>query len=116
MDFGAIPTLVLALQVFLALAPTSPIIQPVGPRLRVAVLMPAHNEAQVIADTLRSIIPQLSDNDRLLVVADNCTDDTAAIAKDFGAEVIERQDETHAKATLWILVCNFWLGIIRPTC
>ena len=61
-------------------------------RPRIAVLVPAHNEASGIRATLDSIRPQLIDGDRLLVVADNCSDATAAIALDAGAEVIERTD------------------------
>lgn len=61
--------------------------------LRVAVLVPAHNEAQVIAETLQSIQPQLTPADTLLVVADNCTDTTAIIAEREGATVIERIDQ-----------------------
>lgn len=60
----------------------------------VAVLIPAHNESAGIIETLASLTPQLSAEDRLLVVADNCSDDTAAIAKKYGAQVIERQDAT----------------------
>ncbi len=58
-----------------------------------AVLIPAHNEAEGIAPVLRSLQAQLRPQDRLLVIADNCTDETAAIARQEGAEVIERQDE-----------------------
>ena len=47
----------------------------VAPRL--AILMPAHDEAEVIGATLGAIREQLSSRDRLIVVADNCTDDTA---------------------------------------
>lgn len=60
----------------------------------VAVLIPAHNESTGILATLASILPQLSVEDRLLVVADNCSDDTAEVARKNGAEVIERQDAT----------------------
>lgn len=59
-------------------------------RLPVAILMPAHNEALVIADSIHSIMQQLKPHDRLVVVADNCTDETAAIATACGAKVIER--------------------------
>ncbi|MBE9174591.1 glycosyltransferase family 2 protein [Synechocystis salina LEGE 06155] len=59
----------------------------------VAVLVPAHNEASVIAETLQSIQPQLAPQDILIVVADNCTDATAAIARKEGATVIERIDQ-----------------------
>ena len=61
-------------------------------RPRIAVMVPAHNEASGIRETLESLRPQLIDGDRLLVVADNCSDATAAIALDAGAEVIERRD------------------------
>jgi cellulose synthase/poly-beta-1,6-N-acetylglucosamine synthase-like glycosyltransferase len=60
----------------------------------VAVLIPAHDEAAGIAATLRSVQAQLREGDRLLVVADNCSDDTARIARQAGAEVIERSDAT----------------------
>jgi cellulose synthase/poly-beta-1,6-N-acetylglucosamine synthase-like glycosyltransferase len=66
-----------------------------GERHPIAVLMPAHDESAMIAFALRSIRPQLSAADRLLVVADNCSDDTAAIAAAEGAEVIERCDTVH---------------------
>lgn len=63
-----------------------------GARPRVAVLMPAHDEREVIAETLAGLLPELQPADRLLVVADNCSDDTAAIARAAGATVIERSD------------------------
>lgn len=59
---------------------------------RVAVLIPAHNEALTIAKTLTTILPQLTPEDRLIVVADNCTDDTAAIARKHNTIVLERTD------------------------
>jgi cellulose synthase/poly-beta-1,6-N-acetylglucosamine synthase-like glycosyltransferase len=63
-----------------------------GERRSVAVLMPAHNESRVIAETIRSVAPQLRSGDRLIVVADNCSDNTAAIAAAEGAEVVVRTD------------------------
>jgi cellulose synthase/poly-beta-1,6-N-acetylglucosamine synthase-like glycosyltransferase len=65
---------------------------PEGERPRLAVLMPAHNESSIITATLRSIAPQLTSSDQLLVIADNCMDDTAALARSAGAQVIERSD------------------------
>ena len=61
-------------------------------RARIAVLVPAHNEAAGIAKTLNDIKAQLRPGDRLLVVADNCFDDTASIALAMGAEVSVRSD------------------------
>ena len=51
------------------------------PRPKVAVLVPAHNEASGIGATLETILPQLTAQDRLVVIADNCSDETAVVAK-----------------------------------
>jgi exopolysaccharide biosynthesis WecB/TagA/CpsF family protein len=61
-------------------------------RPRVAVLIPAHNEQYEIRQTLQSIMPQLAPGDRAVVVADNCTDATANVARGAGALVLERHD------------------------
>ena len=49
-------------------------------RDRVGVLIPAHNEEDVLPETIPEILRQLRHGDRLLVVADNCSDRTAAVA------------------------------------
>jgi cellulose synthase/poly-beta-1,6-N-acetylglucosamine synthase-like glycosyltransferase len=59
---------------------------------RIAVLVPAHNESVGLLPTLQDIRTQLRIGDRLLVVADNCTDDTATVAAETGAEVVIRND------------------------
>jgi cellulose synthase/poly-beta-1,6-N-acetylglucosamine synthase-like glycosyltransferase len=61
-------------------------------RRRIAVLVPAHNESVGLRNTLEDIKRQLRIGDRVLVVADNCSDDTALIAQSAGVEVIERHD------------------------
>ncbi len=61
-------------------------------KISIAVLMPAHNESAVIAQTLTALMPQIGQQDRLIVVADNCTDDTAQLARQAGAMVLERTD------------------------
>ena len=61
--------------------------------IRLAIIIPAHNEASVIARTLQTLLPTIPAGSRVLVVADNCTDDTAAIARDLGAEAAERFDD-----------------------
>lgn len=68
--------------------------RPVHERPTVAILIPAHNEAEVIAGTLVSVMAGIRPGDRVLVVADNCSDDTAAIVRAHGAEVSERFDDT----------------------
>jgi cellulose synthase/poly-beta-1,6-N-acetylglucosamine synthase-like glycosyltransferase len=60
---------------------------------RTTVLIPAHNEGAGILPTIRDVQAQLGPGDRILLVADNCTDDTAAIAEAAGAEVIVRTDQ-----------------------
>src|SRR5260221_2028140 len=62
------------------------------PRPRVAVLVPAHNEGNALLPTLADIKAQMGSSDRLLVVADNCTDDTLDVPAAAGAEVIDRND------------------------
>ncbi len=59
---------------------------------KVTVLVPAHNEEVVIRDTLEKLISALKPQDRVIVIADNCHDATAEIARSVGATVIERQD------------------------
>lgn len=61
---------------------------------RVAILIPAHNESSSLLPTLQDIKPLLNEDDRLIVIADNCTDDTASIAAAAGAEVIIRNEPT----------------------
>lgn len=59
---------------------------------RVAVLVPAHDEAAGIAATVTDLRRQLRPGDRLLVVADNCSDRTAEVARAAGADVVVRTD------------------------
>jgi cellulose synthase/poly-beta-1,6-N-acetylglucosamine synthase-like glycosyltransferase len=61
---------------------------------RIAVLIPAHNESVGIIPTIEDVKQQLRPGDRIVVVADNCSDDTAAIAASLGAKVSSRNDPT----------------------
>ena len=61
-----------------------------GERPTVAIIIPAHNESLGISATLNSLMPQLTKGDRLIVVADNCNDKTAEVARSHDAEVLER--------------------------
>ncbi len=54
----------------------------------VAVLIPARNEALVIAATIRSVL-RLVPPASVHVIADGCDDDTAAIARSYGVNVLE---------------------------
>jgi cellulose synthase/poly-beta-1,6-N-acetylglucosamine synthase-like glycosyltransferase len=94
--FG-IPATVLFLEVVAAIAlpPRKCLQRPnQDSRRRVAIIIPAHNESAGLLPTIGDINLQMRAGDRMLVVADNCIDDTAAVAAATGAEVIERNDPT----------------------
>jgi len=88
----AVPVAVLLVQALMAFPRGAAPAASTGRRPRIAVLVPAHNESGGITATLDSLRPQLVAGDRILVVADNCSDDTAAVATLGGAEVRERFD------------------------
>jgi len=66
------------------------------PQSRLAIIVPAHNEAMGIAATVQSCLgaDYPSSLLRVIVIADNCTDRTAEIARKAGATVVERFDQT----------------------
>jgi len=88
----SLPVLLLFVQVLFSLRKYHPQPMPEVNRPSVAVLIPAHNESSGVIPTLQSLKTQLQAGDRIVLVADNCSDDTASIAKAEGAEVIERSN------------------------
>lgn len=66
----------------------------VAPHLHVTVLIPAHDEERTVPDAIRSVAASDYPADllRVVVVADNCADGTAAVARGLGAECLERFD------------------------
>lgn len=68
---------------------------------RFVVLIPAHNEAQVIAPLLESLKMQDYPKNcyRVYVSCDNCTDNTAELAREHGAVALERFDKTRGGKT-----------------
>lgn len=62
---------------------------------RFAILIPARNEQNVICDLLESIKRQNYSKELIdvYVIADNCTDNTAKICRDFGVNVFERYND-----------------------
>lgn len=64
-------------------------------KLRFDLIVPAHNEQDGITRTVASLlsVDWPRDRFRVLVVADNCHDETAAVARAAGATVLERHDE-----------------------
>ncbi len=63
---------------------------------RYAVLICARNEQRVIGELIDSVHSQTYGRDflKVFVIADNCTDSTAAVARAAGATVYERSDKT----------------------
>jgi cellulose synthase/poly-beta-1,6-N-acetylglucosamine synthase-like glycosyltransferase len=90
----AVPVLTLLLQVLATLPRRPPAELPDVLRPPIAVLVPAHNEQFAIRSTLASISHQLTGQDRLVVVADNCLDHTAEAARQQGAEVTVRNERS----------------------
>ncbi|WP_051389394.1 glycosyltransferase family 2 protein [Arthrobacter sp. 35W] len=68
-----------------------------GP-VTVTVLIPAHNEAASLPATIASLKSQSHAPERIIVVADNCTDATADIARRAGVEVFTSVGNTNKKA------------------
>lgn len=60
-----------------------------------AIVIPAHNEEKVLAKTLYSLFALVYPKNlyEIFVVADNCTDNTAKIARNLGATVLQRMNQ-----------------------
>ena len=61
----------------------------------IAIIVPAHNESSGIARTVTNLcdIARCDGAACVVVIADNCTDDTAELARALGARVLVRQDD-----------------------
>jgi 1,2-diacylglycerol 3-beta-glucosyltransferase len=78
------------------------------PKRRYTVLIPAHDEEQLIGSTLGSLgrLDYPDDLVRVHVVADNCADRTSAVVRASGFEVHEREDRARpgkGPALQWLL-------------
>ncbi|RXK85032.1 glycosyltransferase [Chlorobaculum sp. 24CR] len=77
----------------------------------IGVLIPAHNEEAGIAGTIESIKAgnYPAENVKIFVIADNCDDNTAEVARNAGATVVERtnlQNRGKGQALDWFLKRN----------
>jgi biofilm PGA synthesis N-glycosyltransferase PgaC len=68
------------------------------PADRLTVIIPAYDEAASVADTVRSVLAQTTAPARVIVVDDCSTDETGALARAAGAEVIRPLENTGSKA------------------
>jgi cellulose synthase/poly-beta-1,6-N-acetylglucosamine synthase-like glycosyltransferase len=64
----------------------------------VTVLIPSHNEEAILPSTLPALLSQSRRPDRVIVVADNCTDGTVAVAVANGVEWFETAGNSEKKA------------------
>ncbi|MGN6302620.1 MAG: glycosyltransferase family 2 protein [Angustibacter sp.] len=80
----------------------------------VLVVIPAHDEAAGIEATIASVRRQSLTPGRITVLADNCTDDTAALAEAAGAEVFTTVGNTHKKAGALNQFLARELPVLRP--
>lgn len=80
--------------------------------VRVTALVPAHNEEFSLPVTLAALQQQTRPPDRVIVVADNCTDRTVEVAREMGFEAIESVDNVHKKGG----ALNQALARILPEC
>jgi len=99
---------VLALVALIVRAPVRPSRDGAAAAHSFAILIPAHNEEAVIAGTLRSCaaLNYPKNKYQTFVIADNCSDQTAAIATQMGAVCYRREDYTRkgkGHALAWAL-------------
>lgn len=64
----------------------------------VVVILPAHNEAEHITEAVNALWKQTRRPDAIIVSADNCTDDTIALAEAVGADVFITEGNRHKRA------------------
>lgn len=81
------------------------------PRKLIIALIPAYNEADAIAATIESLHAQTRKPDYIFVVPNNCTDNTAEVAREAGAYVIEMPGDNPDKKAGAI---NYGLNCLEP--
>lgn len=98
-----IPCLVFFVECLAAFISASPSFEPgnVNPqgsaivsRPRTTILIPAHNEAEQIVNVIQVLQTQLTEQDQVIVIADNCHDNTAELARSTKVKVLEREHKT----------------------
>lgn len=110
-----IPLITLSLEVLLGLRKfRARVLQ--APQCTVCILMPAHNEAAIIGTTLDQLLRELPDGVGILVVADNCIDDTAELARARGVAVVERHDAVKRGKGFALAAGRAFLSRTPPDC
>jgi cellulose synthase/poly-beta-1,6-N-acetylglucosamine synthase-like glycosyltransferase len=83
-----------AIELFTGLRRLRPIMLAAETKVTAMIVVPAHDEQAIIEESLR-LLRERCGGAAILVVADNCTDSTADIARGSGVDVIERADPQH---------------------
>jgi cellulose synthase/poly-beta-1,6-N-acetylglucosamine synthase-like glycosyltransferase len=102
-----------SLEVFCGLRP---VIRPgpAGPQPSVAIVIPAHNEALLVSETVASLVRHSGGAAQIIVVADNCSDETGALAAAAGALVLTRSDATRRGKGYALAFARDHLAIAPP--
>jgi cellulose synthase/poly-beta-1,6-N-acetylglucosamine synthase-like glycosyltransferase len=87
-----VPSIVLLVECVASLFPIRRRMEQLGPSTRTAILIPAHDESASIEGTVSALSREIGPRDRIVVIADNCSDDTADLAIASGATAIRRHD------------------------
>lgn len=92
LTLAALPMAYVTASTLAALVPRPKLAPGTRPR-RIAIIIPAHNEHLLIGDTVAQACALKYPREAftVLVIADNCSDDTAALARAAGARVLERE-------------------------
>ncbi|MHC3474652.1 glycosyltransferase family 2 protein [Streptomyces sp. 7R007] len=87
--------------------------------LTVTVLVPAHNEAATITRCIAAVRASTYPVQQIVVVADACTDNTAQLARDAGADIVLEthfEDKAAAQnAALWDITTDLVIGFDGDT-
>lgn len=83
-------TIAFAVEVFVGLLPLERQQYTAKKKPNAVIVIPAHNEEAIIAESLCGLLNVAGANSRIVVVADNCDDRTADVARGLGVEVAER--------------------------
>lgn len=86
----------LSLVTFAHLLPKRILVNSAVESTTIAVIVPAHNEELLISRCVRSLLEAATERTRILVIAHNCSDKTAEIAEEAGAEVVIYNDAAAA--------------------
>lgn len=79
------------------MAIAEPVTSMIRPRRKIVALVPAHNEADCIEATIEALLGQDRPLDKIVVICDNCTDDTQERASRYDVTVVVPKNNKHRK-------------------